>query len=93
LFVYEEVGHPAFWMKNTLIPLDMLFITPQGIVQHVHPMARPHDLTPISGGEGVLLVLEIAGGMAALMGITPGSQLRHPSLEPTNAIWPCDEAD
>lgn len=91
LFVYPEPGAPAFWMKNTLIALDMLFITPQGVVQYVHPNAVPGDLTPISGGTGVQYVLEIKGGMAKVMGITPGSQVRHPSIDQDKALWPCDE--
>ncbi len=89
LFVYDRPGAPAFWMKNTLIALDMLFITPEGVVQYVHPMARPGDLTPISGGDGVQYVLEIRGGMAAALGITPGSEMRHPVLDPARAAWPC----
>ncbi len=36
LFLYPKVGSPSFWMKNTLIPLDMIFVTPEGVVQHVH---------------------------------------------------------
>jgi len=91
LFVYDSPGAPAFWMKNTLIPLDMLFITPEGVVQAVHSMARPGDLTPISGGQGVQYVLEIKGGLAKVMGIAPGSQLRHPAIDPARAAWPCDE--
>jgi uncharacterized membrane protein (UPF0127 family) len=90
LFVYDRPGAPAFWMKNTLIPLDMLFVTPEGVVQSVHSMARPGDLTPISGGAGVLAVLEIRGGLAAAIGIDPGSQLRHPAFSGPAAAWPCD---
>ncbi len=89
LFVYDAPGAPAFWMKNTLIPLDMLFITAAGEVQYVHPEAVPGDLTPISGGQGIQFVLEIKGGMAALLGITEGSQVRHPAIEPGQAVWPC----
>lgn len=89
LFTYEAPGQPAFWMKNTLIPLDMIFITPAGVVQYVHSMATPHDLTPISGGEGILMVLEIRGGMAKMLGISVGSELRHPSLDQIIAAWPC----
>ena len=90
LFVYERAGAPAFWMKNTLIALDMLFLTAAGEVQYVHEMARPGDLTPISGGPGVLAVLEIRGGLARAIGITPGSQLRHPAFDPETAAWACD---
>ncbi len=91
LFVYDRPGAPAFWMKNTLIPLDMLFITATGEVQAVHSMAVPGDLTPISGGQGIQYVLEIKGGMAGLLGVTPGSQMRHPSVDQDLAVWPCGD--
>lgn len=90
LFVYDRPGAPSFWMKNTLIPLDMLFITPAGEVQHVHAMAQPGDLTGINGGSGVQYVLEITGGLAARMGITPGSQMRSPVLDQSLALWSCE---
>lgn len=90
LFVYEEPQRPGFWMKNTLIPLDMIFADAQGRVTRVHANARPHDLTVIDGGEGVLAVLEINGGLAARMGIAPGHEMRHPAFGP-DAAWPCDE--
>jgi len=93
LFIYEQAGNPTFWMKNTLIPLDMVFLTPAGVVQHVHAMARPHDLSPISGGQGVSMVLEIRGGMAAVLGSNRGSELRHPSISSEIAIWTCPSFD
>ncbi len=89
LFVYEQPGQPSFWMKNTLIPLDMVFIDAEGVVRHVHPMAVPGDLTPISGGDGVLAVLEVRGGVAASIGIAPGAEVRHPAFDPAHAAWPC----
>ena len=64
LFVYEGPRHPQFWMKNTLIPLDMVFADSTGTVTRVHANAVPGDLTPVDGGEGVQFVLEIAGGLA-----------------------------
>jgi len=92
LFVFEPPPGPAsFWMENTLIPLDMLFIDAAGRVGHVHHEARPLDRTPIHGGNDVLYVLEINGGMAARLGIGPGSELRHPRIDPELAVWPCDE--
>lgn len=93
LFLYPKVGKPAFWMKNTLIPLDMIFLTPEGVVQHVHENAIPHDLTPITGGDGVIAVLEIKGGMARLLGLTAGSESRHPAFDPEIAAWPCAPAN
>ncbi|OZA11566.1 MAG: hypothetical protein B7Y02_08595 [Rhodobacterales bacterium 17-64-5] len=90
LFVYESPRRAQFWMKNTLIPLDMIFADARGVVTTVHANAVPQDLTPIDGGEGVALVLEINGGLAAKLGITPGAELRHPAIAAANAVWPCD---
>jgi uncharacterized protein len=90
LFVYEGPRRVQFWMKNTLIPLDMIFADATGTVTHVHSNAIPGDLTPIDGGEGVALVLEINGGLAEKLGIAPGAELRHPSVAADQAVWPCD---
>ncbi|GAB1480497.1 DUF192 domain-containing protein [Paracoccaceae bacterium] len=90
LFVFPAPKHASFWMKNTLIPLDMIFADAAGRVTHVHAMAVPGAETPIVGGEGVAMVLEINGGLAARLGIAPGSELRHPSVEQSGAAWPCD---
>ena len=90
LFVYEAPQRATFWMKNTLIPLDMVFLDPAGRVLGVHAMARPGDETIIDGGPGVLGVLEINGGLAARLGIAEGSELRHPAFAAGPAAWPCD---
>ena len=89
LFVYDRPGRLSFWMRNTLIELDMLFVDPQGVVRHVHHRAQPLDETPIFGGDGLTHVLEINGGLARQMGIEAGTQLRHPSFDQTQAAWPC----
>ena len=89
LFVYPESKMVGFWMKNTLIPLDMLFLDSTGTVQHVHHMAKPHDETPIFGGNNIIAVLEINGGLAKMLGIVKGSQMRHPAFETEVAAWPC----
>ena len=90
LFVYGAPQRASFWMKNTLIPLDMIFADPTGRVTRVHSNAIPQDTTSIDGGEGVLTVLEINGGLAAKLGIGPGAELRHPSIDAAIAAWPCD---
>ena len=90
LFVYERPQSVSFWMKNTLIPLDMMFLAPDGEVLRVHENAIPGELTPIPGGRGVQMVLEINGGLAARLGIAPGDVLQHPSFGP-DAIAPCVE--
>ncbi len=90
LFVYERPQAVSFWMKNTLIPLDMLFVAPDGEVLRIHENAIPGDLTPIPGGDGVQMVLEINGGLSSRLGISEGDVLQHPSFG-ADAILPCGE--
>jgi uncharacterized membrane protein (UPF0127 family) len=90
LFLYDAPQRATFWMKNTLIPLDMIFLDETGTVTRVHANAVPLDETTIDGGPGVVAVLEINGGLAAAIGITEGSQLRHPGLDQAQAAWPCE---
>ncbi len=89
LFVYETPRAAQFWMKNTLIPLDMIFVDPQGRVQHVHENATPGDLTPIPGGSNILAVLEINGGLARKYGISEGTEMRHRVFSKNAPKWPC----
>lgn len=89
LFVYEAPRRALFWMKNTLIPLDMIFADATGRVLRVHENAVPLDETTIDGGEGVSLVLEINGGLAGRLGIVAGSVLRAPVIAQAEAAWPC----
>ena len=89
LFVYPRPSRVSFWMRNTLIPLDMLFIDPQGRVTRIHHNAVPLDETPIPGGDGVLAVLEINGGLARRLQITQGSEVRHPSFANFSPAWAC----
>ena len=90
LFVYDAPQRAAFWMKNTLIPLDMIFADETGRVRKVHSNAVPGDTTPLEGGEGIRFVLEINGGLAARMGIAEGAELRHPAIPQRTAAWPCE---
>ena len=89
LFVYERPQSVSFWMKNTLIPLDMIFVDQTGLVRDVHHRARPGDLTPISAGPDIYAVLEINGGLARQFGIKSGTQLQHQVFEAGPAVWPC----
>ncbi|OAN94162.1 DUF192 domain-containing protein [Sulfitobacter geojensis] len=88
-FVNERPRSTSFWMRNTLIPLDMLFIDAQGVVKHIHHNAIPLDETPIPGGGDILTVLEINGGLAARLGIKVGSFVRHPAHQSYTPAWPC----
>ena len=89
LFAYNVPRQVGFWMKNTLIPLDMIFADSKGRVTRVHSMAKPQDETVIDGGDGVQFVLEINGGLAAKLGLKPGAEMRHPLIGPGGA-WPCE---
>jgi len=89
LFIYESPRNATFWMKNTLIPLDMLFADMTGTIQTLHENATPGDETTINGGEGIIAVLEINGGLSSRLGIKEGDVLQHPSFGDAAAA-PCD---
>ena len=78
LFDFHQEMPVSFWMKNTLIPLDMVFIAADGTVKHVHANAVPLSTEAIPSRYPVRGVLEINGGSAALLGIKPGDKVRHP---------------
>ncbi|CTQ50778.1 DUF192 domain-containing protein [Jannaschia donghaensis] len=90
LFVYPRESSVSFWMRNTLIPLDMIFVDQTGTIVRVHSEAIPLDETPIPAGAPTLAVLEINGGLAARLGIDAGDQLRSPALPQDKAAWPCN---
>ena len=91
LFVYDEPKHAYFWMKNTPLPLDMVFADRTGLVTAVHSNAVPQDETPIDGGPGVAFVLEINAGLATRMGIAPGTVMRSDALKQALAAWRCED--
>ncbi len=91
LFVYDREQRVSFWMRNTLIPLDMIFMDGSGTVMNIHENAIPLDETPIFGGSDIQYVLEINGGLSADFGIAPGTVMRHPAVDAARAAWPCAE--
>lgn len=93
LFVYHQTRPVTFWMRNTLIPLDMIFLDEDGVVVNVHSNARPLDETPISSQYPTRYVLEVNAGLSKALGISQGTELRHPSVLQTRAAWRCSEAD
>lgn len=78
LFDFGMTREASMWMKNTLIPLDMLFILENGEIVAIARKARPHSLRSISPGVPVRAVLEIPGGRAEELGIGPGDEVIHP---------------
>lgn len=89
LFLFDEPRPASFWMKDTRIPLDMIFIDVRGSVMHVHNEAVPYSLDRIKHDGDVAAVLEINGGLAESYGISPESQIRHPRLNQESSLWPC----
>jgi len=77
LFDFREDRMVSFWMKNTLIPLDMIFTDRDGVILQIHHNAIPHDETAIPSNEPIRAVLEINGGLARFLGIREGQILRH----------------
>ena len=78
LFDFYQEMQVSFWMKNTLIPLDMVFIAADGTVKHVHANAVPLSTDSVHSMYPVRAVLEINGGSAALLGIKPVDTVKHP---------------
>jgi uncharacterized membrane protein (UPF0127 family) len=74
IFPYDPPQEVAFWMRNTLIPLDMVFIRADGRIARV-ATAKPLDETPVPSGEAAAAVLEIRGGRAAELGIKAGDKV------------------
>lgn len=81
LFDFESDQLVEMWMKNTFIPLDMLFISRDGTVVRIAADAVPQSLAIISSGGPVRAVLEIKGGEAARQGITPGAKVISPMFQ------------
>ena len=90
LFIYDRPQAVAFWMRNTLIPLDMVFIGADGEIRKIHENAVPLDETSIPGGNRIQYVLEINGGLAREMGLKAGAVVKHPMLDQDRALWPCE---
>jgi uncharacterized membrane protein (UPF0127 family) len=75
LFPMAPPRSASFWMKNTLIPLDMLFIHTDGTIAFIAANTEPYSQTPVSAGIPVAAVLELAGGRAAALGIGRGDRV------------------
>ena len=80
IFVYTQPEPVSMWMKNTLIPLDMLFVGGDGRIINVARRAVPHSLRPIYSTGPALAVIELNGGTADRLGIKPGDKVISPAL-------------
>jgi len=78
VFDFKTPSMATMWMKNTLIPLDMLFVDAQGRIVNIHERAVPQSLDTISAAAPVRGVVELNGGTAARLGIRPGDRVLFP---------------
>jgi uncharacterized protein len=82
LFEFDADQPVSFWMKNTYIPLDMVFISPKGLVTRIVSNAEPLSEAIIPSGAPCIGVLEVNGGVAAGIGLKAGDVVRHPFFKP-----------
>lgn len=76
LFDFNKTLMAAFWMKDTPLPLDMLFVRPDGTISTVAANAVPFSTAEISSAEPIRAVIEINGGLARTLGIAPGDLVK-----------------
>jgi uncharacterized membrane protein (UPF0127 family) len=82
LFVHDAPQSISMWMKNTYIPLDMVFIDSHSRIQQIIENTTPHSLDIIRSKDPALAVLEIAAGESKRLGLHPGQHVSHPALPP-----------
>jgi uncharacterized membrane protein (UPF0127 family) len=75
IFPFPEPRIASFWMKNTVIPLDIIFVRADGTIESIAANTIPYSTVPVSSGEPVIAVLELRGGLTAEMGITSGDKV------------------
>jgi len=75
IFPSDPVGERSFWMKNTVIPLDIVFIGPDHMISNIAANAVPYSLEPLNSEGPAIAVLELNGGRAAQLGFTRGARV------------------
>lgn len=78
LFDFHQAQDVGFWMQNTYIPLDMIFIRADGRIHRISENTEPLSTKTIRAGAPVRAVLEVIGGTARKLGIAPGDRVAHP---------------
>ena len=81
LFDFEREEPVTMWMKNTYLPLDMVFIRPDGTISRIAADTEPLSTAIIPSGGPIVAVLELNAGIAAKLGIKPGDQIQHPMFK------------
>lgn len=75
IFPRKEARKAAFWMRNTVIPLDIIFIGPDRRILNIGAEAQPYDEAPVPSSGPVIAILELNGGRAAQLGLAPGDKV------------------
>lgn len=88
LFVYETARPVAFWMKNTPLPLDIIFLNQRGVVCSIAANTTPFSLDQIPSECAAQTVFEVNAGQAAAVGVTVGAVARHPAI--AAPLWACE---
>lgn len=83
VFLFDSEKDHSFWMKNTQIPLDMIFISRDGRIVGIHPNAEPFSPRPISVGAPSRVVLEVNRGFAAAHGLAVGDRVTYRNIAST----------
>lgn len=76
VFLYDTPANQSFWMKNTYIPLDIIYVREDGTIARIYENTLPLSETPLGSLEPVTMVFEIAGGRSAELGIEEGDVVR-----------------
>lgn len=76
IFPFPEPRVASFWMKNTVIPLDIIFVRANGTIESIADNTIPYSMIPVESGEPVSAVLELRGGLAAELGIAAGDTVK-----------------
>lgn len=87
-FVYDEASRIAFWMKNTPLPLDIIFFNRHGVICSIKEAATPYSTDLIPSGCAAQTVLELNAGVAAARGLKRGAPARHPAI--MDPVWACE---
>jgi uncharacterized membrane protein (UPF0127 family) len=89
LFVFPDERIRTFWMRNTLVSLDILYFDAEGRWVSAQENAVPLDETTLPSDGPAQYVLEINAGLVERFGMGPGTEIRHPALDQAVAAWPC----
>ena len=89
LFIYDKPEQLVFWMKNTLLSLDIIFFDKKGLIRSIFENAEPFSDKVIFGGNDLIGAIEINGGLTSKLGIAVGDSIQTSGLNNETTLWPC----